>query len=66
MGIRLLCVRGLEPGRLCAAALDIVERKSLTLTLYQANFAINHVIDVVKHEHSSLFSFYLLCARSDG
>lgn len=54
---RLLCVRGLEPGRLRAAALDIGERKSLALTLYQTDFTINHVINVMKHEHPSLFSF---------
>ena len=53
----LLCVRGLEPGRLRAAALDIGERRSLTLTLYQTDFTINHVINVMEHEHPSLFSF---------
>ena len=65
-GIRLLCVRGLEPGRLRAAALDIGERRSLALTLYQTDFTINHVINVMEHEHPSLFSFCLLCARSDS
>ena len=54
---RLLCVRGLEPGRLRAAALDIGERRSLALTLYQTDFTINHVINVMEHEHPSLFSF---------
>ena len=63
---RLLCVRGLEPGRLRAAALDIEQRRSLALTLYQTDFTINHVINVMEHEHPSLFSFCLLCARSDS
>ena len=53
----LLCVRGLEPGRLRAAALDIRKRRSLALTLYQTDFTINHVINVMEHEHPSLFSF---------
>lgn len=43
---------------LSVAALDIGERKSLALTLYQADFAINHVVNVVKHEYTSLFNFW--------
>lgn len=56
-GICLLCVRGLEPRPFGRRIRHRRERRSLALTLYQADFAVNHVINVMEHEHPSLFSF---------